>query len=301
MSKIFCEILYQTNSLTYIFSADRPVMLHDEHRTVYAMHNTSVNLTCSANARPDPTFLWYHEEKHVTENTFNELENSTLTVFLASLHDFGKYKCVAKNAFGSARTHFHIHGGRLPDVPDTFQLLGESTVSLDIEIGAKRDEHFPVLGYRFELIPKDAYEDESSWSNAKVHDVFNRTHEASSVIIHDLKKDTVYLVRAAARNMLGMGEWTDAEEFHTLLNIDHKIAAKDTDDKTEESPEEVEVKKVDQKHQQQSKPPQRPTTPPRIVTIPPNSSSSMTSSSVSAIVAGLIAIMIGLYNDNNQQ
>lgn len=250
------------------------------------MINTTVNLTCRAIGRPNPKFVWYHrvhrdKERHViTEHTDNDVENSTLTVSLESSHSFGKYNCKVSNDFGTARVYFHIHQGRLPEVPDTFRLLGKSTISFDIEIGAKHDELYPVLGYRFEFIPKkysDGEDDEISWEGAKIHDVFNKTSEKTNVIIHGLERDSTYIVRAAARNILGLSEWTNVEEFSTLTSIDHE-----------------------EQHQQKRQ--ERTTLSPRIVTVPPTEAGvdQKCAASVVTTLTGLLIIYL-LCNSSRHQ
>lgn len=255
------------------------------------MLHSEIKLSCRASARPNPDFLWYHGNRHITENTINDIENSTLTIHLDSVHKFGIYNCKVRNAFGVSRVFFHVHEGRLPEVPDTFRLLGKSTMSLDIEIGAKKDERFPVLGYRFELIAKEDFEDaQETWNNSKIHDVFNRTHEISNVIIHGLTKDTTYMVRAAARNVLGLSDWTKVEEFATLMNFDHEASKPHDEDK---KPADKEIKKIEQKTQQSTKP-ERPTTTPRIITITESSSGHALIASVTAILTGSLVIVIRL-------
>lgn len=195
---------------------------------IYGVLKGSLTLSCRANGRPNPTFIWSHGEKLITDDIVHHVENSTLTVHLDSTQKFGIYNCKARNSQGTNRAQFHIVEGKLPEVPDTFRVLGRSTNSVDIEIGAKKEEHFPVLGYRLELIGKKDYKDaQSSWNNSHVHDEFDRTYEISSVIVHGLKKNKTYLVRAAARNALGVSEWTGTEEFTTLLSINHRIRTKD--------------------------------------------------------------------------
>lgn len=285
--------------------------METENTTMYSMIDTEVNLTCSAVGRPDPRFLWYHRDKHITANTINDIGNSTLTVVLDSSHSFGKYKCKAVNDYGATRVYFHIHQGRLPEVPDVFRLLGKSTMSFDIQIGAKHDELFPVLGYRFELILKSDSEDEISWNGAIIHDEFNRTSKVSNVVIHGLKRDSTYLVRAAARNVLGMSDWTNVEEFSTLMHLDHKMATKkeekihQEEQQIEEKTEKVEVAEEEASKrndkQQQHKLKERTTLSPRIVTVPPTEAGvGHCSASTAAILTGLF-IINALCNINSRQ
>lgn len=203
-------------------------MTNKKKQIIYGVINGTLILSCRANGRPNPTFIWSLGEKLITEDIVHHVENSTLSVHLDSTNKFGIYNCKARNSQGTNRAQFPIVEGKLPEVPDTFRVLGRSTTSVDIEIGAKKEEHFPVLGYRLELIAKKDYKDvQSSWNNSKIQDVYNRTYEVSSVIVHGLKKNKAYLVRAAARNALGLSDWTGTEEFTTLLSINHRIRTKD--------------------------------------------------------------------------
>lgn len=184
---------------------------------------TEVKLICYAQGQPDPEFLWYHGNKHITGNILQDNESSILTIHLKSTRKFGSYNCKARNALGARRAHFNVIEGELPEIPDVFRLLGRSTNSLDIEIGAADVELYPVTGYRFELIAKEDYEDAGGFFNPNIYDV-ERTHEVSNVIIHGLNKNTTYMIRVAARNELGQSEWSYVKEFTTLMEIHQKVA-----------------------------------------------------------------------------
>lgn len=266
------------------------------------MLGTEVSLTCRAKAQPNPQFSWYHVENHhhIIANTNNDVENSTLTILITE-HTFGKkYKCEASNTLGKAIVYYHILEGKLPEVPDTLRLLGRSTMSFDIEIGTKNEETYPVIGYRFELIPRpDDSKEKISWKDAKIHDVFERTHEVSRVVIHNLEKDTVYLVRAAARNMLGLSEWTDVKEFATLMHFNHKSEKDDEDDKVEEQPIEAteapeKVEKINKKHH--SKEVKEVKSNDRIVTITPSNAARRMDTSSALMLSALLGFIVGLCN-----
>jgi hypothetical protein len=103
-------------------------------------------------------------------------------------------------------------------MPKVFFIRGFSSDTFDIDVGAKVDAKNPHLmainGYRFELIPKDVFKVQKSWTGSFIKDF--AIADGVTYLLSPLSENTTYMVRVAARNTAGISDWTETQEFTTL-------------------------------------------------------------------------------------
>ena len=97
---------------------------------------------------------------------------------------------------------------------------------MDIDVGAKRDPKstnlMDINGYRFELIPKQVFIANGNWQSAWIKEF--AVEDGATYLLSPLSHNTTYLVRVASRNLAGLSDWTETQEFTTLSNQPHKTS-----------------------------------------------------------------------------
>lgn len=79
-----------------------------------------------------------------------------------------------------------------------------------------------INGYRFELIPRQVFIDNENWQSAWIKDF--SVEDGVTYLLNPLSHNTTYLVRVASRNLAGLSDWTEIQEFTTLSNQPHKTS-----------------------------------------------------------------------------
>ncbi|KAG5675374.1 hypothetical protein PVAND_005283 [Polypedilum vanderplanki] len=189
--------------------------------TKYAVANSTVKLICEADSNPLPTFLWYHNGKKMSHHHINNTDFfSELTVNFHSNNTFGDYKCIARNILNQTSMQIKIIEGKRPEPPHTISLIGSGDKILDIYVGSNMldpNDPLAITHYRFELVCKDDFVK----NNFEWKDPFYEEKEAKinvSYTLINLKPNTTYIVRIAARNVIGLSDWAPMKEFSTLAN-----------------------------------------------------------------------------------
>jgi len=76
--------------------------------------SNEVMLSCVVRAHPSPSVSWYHNDRNVDDSEHFSIsyDPSTgrrqLTIAHCTMSDEGRFKCVARNAYGEAETHCHL-------------------------------------------------------------------------------------------------------------------------------------------------------------------------------------------------
>ncbi|CAO1325840.1 unnamed protein product, partial [Diamesa serratosioi] len=204
----------------------KPYMKRIEQEIRFGYIKGYVNLTCEADAEPPAEFIWYRDGKKVFHNVHNGPHISILQVYIQSKDNLGEYKCRAKNSLGQKDHIIKLQEGTKPETPQTFFLRGVNSDTLDIDVGAKRDPKstnlMDINGYRFELIPKQVFIANGNWQSAWIKDF--SVEDGVTYLLNPLSHNTTYLVRVASRNLAGLSDWTETQEFTTLSNQPHKTS-----------------------------------------------------------------------------
>ena len=70
--------------------------------TVSAIVGTDITLRCIATGQPEPLYEWMRDGRVVQSRNRLTVHAGSLTITSVSLHDTGRYDCVAENVVGRA-------------------------------------------------------------------------------------------------------------------------------------------------------------------------------------------------------
>ncbi|XP_031365474.1 obscurin isoform X3 [Apis dorsata] len=159
-------------------------------------------LACLAVGSPKPLIQWYKNDMMVQEtNRIKIIEDqdgrSILSFNPTKEHDVGSYKVVARNSLGQTVVRTRIVEAFVPSGPDSPELVDVSDTEILIRWKQpKHDGNSPVLCYYLQYKEGDSID----WIDV----ASNIDHEF--YLIRNLKADTTYNFRLAARNRIGWSE-----------------------------------------------------------------------------------------------
>ncbi|XP_011689401.1 PREDICTED: muscle M-line assembly protein unc-89 isoform X5 [Wasmannia auropunctata] len=160
------------------------------------------HLTCLAVGNPKPLIQWFKNEMVIQENnrikvTEDSDGRSILSFNPTREHDIGIYKVVARNPIGQTIVRTRVLQATVscgPDSPEASD-VSDSEVLLRWK-QPKYDGNSPVLCYNLQYKEGDSI----TWIDV----ASNIDHEF--YLVRDLKQDTSYNFRLAARNRIGWSE-----------------------------------------------------------------------------------------------
>ncbi|XP_046382239.1 fasciclin-2 [Ischnura elegans] len=180
-------------------------------KQVWSWHNNPVNLTCLAESIPNATITWWLNGRNV-ENDQNMLKigngpESTLTVTPYDQRYYGIYVCRATNVHGDAEHEIQLREAHRPSevLQAKLEVITATTITFSF-IGPRENGGLPVRAYAVQY-----KEERKTWNEAR-----NKTWFIDSpYILEGLEPQTSYNFRFAAKNDVGLGEWS-ADEHHTM-------------------------------------------------------------------------------------
>nr|XP_012153983.1 PREDICTED: muscle M-line assembly protein unc-89-like isoform X1 [Megachile rotundata] len=159
-------------------------------------------LVCLAVGNPKPLIQWYKNDIMIQETnrikvTEDKDGRSILSFTPTKEHDVGSYKVVARNALGQTVVRTRMVQAVVPSGPDSPEAGDVSDTEILLRWKQpKHDGNSPVLCYNLQYKEGDSVE----WIDV----AFNIDHEF--YLMRDLKPDTSYNFRLAARNRIGWSE-----------------------------------------------------------------------------------------------
>lgn len=157
----------------------------------------------------------------MTFRTFDDVSSCYPQVLIANDSVLGDYKCRAANQLGSLESIITLKLGEKPEPPSKFILRGVNYSFLDVDVGAirpKERSEMDIIGYRFEIITYDQFrrnKKHNKWAQAR--EIYFPFEDEITYLLKDLSADTKYLVRVATRNPAGYSDYTQPQEFRTLI------------------------------------------------------------------------------------
>ncbi|XP_033350028.1 fasciclin-2 isoform X3 [Bombus vosnesenskii] len=177
-----------------------------------SMQNTSfwsweqrpVNISCIAESIPNATIRWtmYGDQKIDNDNMIKQLGNgplSTLMIVPLDKRYYTTYKCIASNKHGTRERNIELREATKPAevLQAKMSEITATTIKFDLVLPSSNPE-LPA-----KTITVQYKEDGQTWMMAK-----NKTWSTnSSYVLEDLKPQTSYEFRFAARNVVGLGNW----------------------------------------------------------------------------------------------
>ncbi|XP_034177401.2 obscurin isoform X2 [Osmia lignaria lignaria] len=159
-------------------------------------------LVCLAVGNPKPLIQWYKNDIMIQESnrvkvTEDEDGRSILSFDTTKEHDVGSYKVVARNSLGQTVVRTRMVEAAVPSGPDSPEASDVSDTEILLRWKQpKHDGNSPVLCYHLQYKEGDSIE----WIDV----ASNIDHEF--YLMRDMKPDTSYNFRLAARNRIGWSE-----------------------------------------------------------------------------------------------
>lgn len=179
----------------------KPLWNEDKSKA-YSYVSGKVNLTCEVEAEPEANFTWTKDDEVIypsnTAQIYNDNNTSILQLTIEEQHMFGAYLCKAQNKLGTLERVIILQEGERPAVP-TAEVTDKGVDSLHLHLDAKNHPEMPIVEYRVQY--KEAGED---WSQAQIADF----KKGSPYVLNNLKNDTPYVLKVAAKNAAGYSDFS---------------------------------------------------------------------------------------------
>ncbi|XP_043204994.1 fasciclin-2-like isoform X2 [Amphibalanus amphitrite] len=180
----------------------KPQWVGPHQREVFGFLGGSANLSCRADAEPSAFFTWLRDGQQLEQQDHYQIisaEKDRSVLQVSGLDDsmFGNYTCEARNNFGSITHSIELRKGEKPAVPQVRVTKTEST-RLTLSIGVPPEEKVADR-YLAEYKTEDA-----AWTTASAVEFQSTGTHA----INNLRPNTEYVIRVAAVNEAGRGDYS---------------------------------------------------------------------------------------------
>ncbi|XP_064649170.1 protein sidekick-1-like [Lineus longissimus] len=181
-----------------------------------------LTLTCVANGIPFPRITWSLNMKHLVESTDKRIlfpKRNVILIKFITTADAGDYKCVAVNVLGRMEAQIRVYV-RDPPRPPALQIPRPSSVNsvtltwLPVKQETNNNVTFWVIQYRLSIAP------DFSIVRSDIPVTLN-SYEVSG-----LQSATTYHFRMAARNEVGIGQYTgvlSAKTYETAPTAPRRV------------------------------------------------------------------------------
>ncbi|XP_068216651.1 neural cell adhesion molecule 1-like [Palaemon carinicauda] len=205
-----CRAMQLSSMTSNIESLRIDVKVHHKPRSsnnnndqAYSYVSGTVNLTCEAIAEPKANFSWMKDQETLMPSDRVQIINfpnkSILQLTVADPNMFGDYECVAENHLGTLERVIILERGSKPAKP-TLKVTKAEVNALHLSMNAQNHPDMPIMGFRVQY--KKAGDD---WSFAHATEF----KKGESYVIHNLTDDTLYVIRAYAKNAAGLSDYSD--------------------------------------------------------------------------------------------
>lgn len=179
----------------------KPEWMGPQQTEVYGFLGGSANLSCQADAKPFPDFIWHHGDEIVErQDRFEPTDTETISVLqITSLNEsmFGEYRCEARNQYDGISRTIVLKKGLKPAIPQVKVTKTESSrLTLSITM-APEDERADLYRAEYKTAGKANWE----WSAVQFQ-------PGGPHVISGLQPDTDYTIRVAAVNQAGQGDFS---------------------------------------------------------------------------------------------
>ncbi|XP_035207265.1 fasciclin-2-like isoform X3 [Stegodyphus dumicola] len=199
----------RTGHLTVEFS---PVMSSTPSTSVKTWSGNPANLTCIAESIPNATITWSFQGQKIQDDEFYTIygrsAHSNLMVRPAAERGqsvYGIYRCEAENKHGSQFINIELQEARRPSGLRDVRAAKETATTITFEFdGPGDDGGLPIRAFVVKY-----HEEDEPYDQPVVHE----WSEGFPYVLENLKPRTAYKFRFAARNEVGIGEWSDEKRI----------------------------------------------------------------------------------------
>ncbi|KJH53367.1 fibronectin type III domain protein [Dictyocaulus viviparus] len=176
-------------------SSEPQVTLRPENKV--ASEKTDVVFECMASGRPTPTISWFKNGEAIIASDYFVIEPTRLRILGLVKADQGVYQCFADNEM----FYFCVEGSRFINMEWDPPLVrnGHITRYYVLYKEGNSDRYASVLLFYFEKTTLRILEAKEKITNSS----------STSVTITSLHPNTLYMLRVAAENQVGMGKISD--------------------------------------------------------------------------------------------
>ncbi|XP_015903524.1 fasciclin-2 isoform X2 [Parasteatoda tepidariorum] len=187
-----------------------PVMSLTPTTSVKTWNGNSVNITCIAESIPNATISWFFNERKIqdddTYTVHGRSAESNLQVrppsdIRGSQNIYGTYKCQAENSLGSQYINIDLLEARRPSSLQGITDIKKTATTITFEFREPADDGgLPIRAYVVK------YHEENEPYDAPAVQEWS---EGFPYVLENLKPRTTYKFQFAARNEVGVGEYSD--------------------------------------------------------------------------------------------
>ncbi|XP_066977146.1 neural cell adhesion molecule 1-like isoform X3 [Macrobrachium rosenbergii] len=181
----------------------KPRSSNDNNDQAYSYVSGTVNLTCEAIAEPKANFSWMKDQQTLVPSERVQIisypNKSILQLTVEDPNMFGDYECIAENHLGTLERVIILERGSKPAKP-TLKVMRAEVNALHLMMDAQNHPDMPIMGFKVQY--KKAGDD---WGFAHATEF----KKGESYIINSLTDDTLYVIRAYARNAAGLSDYSD--------------------------------------------------------------------------------------------
>ncbi|KAJ8721390.1 hypothetical protein PYW07_002165 [Mythimna separata] len=225
-----------TSMFNITLNVNYPPIFAGENKTQFVYGNTDelVDIVCSADGYPAPTYRFFKEMSNdvmfeFDQNQIKLLDDGSKAVVtvVANKSTFWKrFKCQATNEHGVSEQYFSVLKADKPKKPDVVSLYNSTSDSVFLNIIWNNDIQFPISAFDVQYLTeggrsfdvnKPATWKRSKQSEVSADDVLNIDPEINGLVIQleGLEAETNYWVRLRVTNEVGESLWSDPLKVST--------------------------------------------------------------------------------------
>ncbi|KAL4716378.1 hypothetical protein ACJJTC_006740 [Scirpophaga incertulas] len=211
-----CNLIREMNISVIVNYA--PIFPDGNLKLIYGRNNQSIDLVCSANGYPLPTYRWLHslDDDTVYEYpkgriSFLKDQNEAKLTIVANAMSFGQtYICEAHNEHGETMKIFQLLKLEKPVRPSEVSVSNFTDHHIELNLTWSEPALFPVEFLEIQYMPETSHKRVPDWKKAQISNVELEAIEdqAATVNLTNLEPKTDYLVRVRVNNELGSSLWS---------------------------------------------------------------------------------------------
>lgn len=180
--------------------------IREKPQSVAVASGEPLSFTCIASGEPQPTVQWFKDDMILGVTTRCTISNkedgrSTLTIERPNEFDTGLYKVIARNPSGQSSHKFRVTSGDIPGPCEPPEVNEVSTTECLVRWRPPRDTgNSPIIHYHLQIKPAGETEYVSFRDNID-HEFY---------LVKDLKPNSIYQFKVAAKNAFGWGQFSVA-------------------------------------------------------------------------------------------
>ncbi|KAJ8730677.1 hypothetical protein PYW08_002090 [Mythimna loreyi] len=213
---------------------------------VYGNTDELVDIECSADGYPAPTYRFFKEMSDDVMFEFDENQiklvddgaKAVMTVVANKSTYWKTFKCEATNEHGSAEKYFSILKAERPKKPDEISLYNSTSESVFLNVIWTNDIQFPITDFVVQYISDGGksldVNKPATWRRSKQVEIPSEAvlgidPDINGVVIEleELEPETNYWIRLRVTNEIGDSLWSDPLKVSTGVKEEEETTTED--------------------------------------------------------------------------